>query len=160
MRCELDTGLVREIRSSDDLAAMVAELRDGGHLILGGDSRFVQVARSGHDVVLQTGDGSRVHEAHGMVPLDEATEFLHAFYNGDDTWIEKLDWADIDGGDSRPHDEEYSPRDDGPMGPGDSTAQTGGGEKGFGGMLADEATRAIKRRAGRMVRLGLRRFLK
>lgn len=158
MRCELDTGVVREVRTAADLDAVLAELHDGGHLILGGEPQFVQIARTGGEVLLERGDGIVLQECRDMIPLGEARTILHAFYNGDESWVEGLHWRDM-GIQDRPAADSAGPW--GPSGTRQDTAAPGDGtSQGLGGLIADEATRAFKRRAGRVVRQGLRRFLK
>ena len=161
MRCELDDGSVRQVRTTAELENAFAQMGIQGHIILGGDRGFVQVARNGQEAAVQYSEGEALYEAADAVGLETARQILKAFFEGDDAWKSGYQWDPVSSGGVSRNSEE-SPENTGSDGAGGQFQPGGAGSaaKGFGGMLADEAARAIKRGAGRAISQGLRRFIK
>lgn len=158
MRCETDNGSVRQVRTTAELDAAISDAGSGGHIILGNDRRFVQVAFQGSDALVQYGEDGVLSESAMPLTRGEAREILAAFFDGDDSWKGRYQWSVLSSGapaggmSAREGDQEL------PGTPEDIAAPKS--DRGIGGMLADEASRAIKRGAGRAIRQGLRRFIK
>jgi hypothetical protein len=172
MRCELDSGAVRDVRTAQELQTALGEVADGGHLILSGGTDFIQARREGHDALLQYGDGSRLWEAEGSPSWQEAQELIRAFFSGDASWKSRMQWSAAEmggagGGPAEGAGEEQDPGAAGGFNLG-RFGKRGGGDAGPGGRkerglaetVADEAVRAVKQKAGRAIRQGIRRFMK
>ena len=93
MRCELDSGAVREVRTAQELQVALDEVADGGHLILSGNPWFIQARREGNDALVQYGDGSQLWEAEDSPSWQEAQELLRAFFSGDNSWRNARQWS-------------------------------------------------------------------
>lgn len=172
MRCELDSGAVREVRTAQELRAALDEVGDGGHLILSGNVYFVQARHEGNDALLQYGDGSLLWEAEGSPSWQEARRIMELFFSGDESWKSSIQWSPAETGGAGGGPEEGAGDEEeqgaargfnlGRFGKrGAGGAGTGGrGERGLAETVADEAMRAVKQKAGRAIRQGIRRFMK
>lgn len=171
MRCELDDGSVRQVRTEAELLTALKQVGREGHIILGGDTSFIQAARSGAGFYLEYGEKGGLNTADDTLGMDETGEVLLAFFRGDESWKSRLRWTATSAGGSSGGGGDVGDRtaEGGPVGAG---ASAPGGEapedrdpgrrseRGLAETVADEAMRAMKRGAGRAIRQGLRRFIK
>lgn len=146
MQCEIDTGAVRAISSGAELATAWAEVGADGHLILSEGERFLQAAKSGSRAVVQFGEAGTVHEASTTLTHADALAMLQSFLSGDESWRGRADWtaagaAGRGGGAADRESQRAQDRD-------------------LGQAMTDEALRAAKGWAGRIIRQGIRRFFR
>lgn len=154
MRCERDTGSVRDVASAADLTAELNQVEDGGHIILGDDARFIQAAREHGAWVVQYGENGAVHEA--AAPVDQGTvaAMVEGFRSGDSQWRGMISWS---AGEALAPDSQDGAGGGGAAG---ILGAAGGLGASLGGIAKSEASRAMRRGAGRAIRQGLRRFIR
>jgi len=168
MRCETETGAVQEVNSSAELDAVFAGMGNDGHIILEDGTSFVQVARDGESAVVQYREGGAMYQAIDPMSLPAAQQILQGYLLGDASWKSATQWEVLDEDTESDSIEQGRSRFGGVkngfsgLGGGSTTDERSGTNqtgKGVGDMLANEAVRAAKRGAGRLVRRGIRRFL-
>jgi hypothetical protein len=159
---------VREVTSSAELDAVFGDMGPDGHIILGDGSNFVQVAWDGESALVQYREGDVMHQAIDPVSLPAAQQMLQGYVHGDVAWKSAAQWEvlheDADGDSIEQGRSRFAGLRNGLSGRGgaattdERSGRTRGGN-GVGDMLANEAVRAARRGAGRLVRRGIRRFL-
>ena len=168
MQCETETGAIQEVNTAAELDAVFAGMGNDGHIILVDNDNFVQVARGSAGAHVEYSEGGVMHQAIDSVSLPTAQQMLHGYLRGDAEWKSAVRWEvlheDADSDSIEQGRSRFAGLKDGLSGRGrgsttderTGTSQTGNG---VGDMLANEAVRAAKRGAGRLVRRGIRRFL-
>jgi len=151
MQCEWSDGSTWNVT---DAATLESRIRGTGideHVILSDDRMFMQYAHGSTSGELQYGDGDRLFSCTEALPIDRVAGLFAAFYRHDESWRSAVPWSPMEGSPGSPGAEE---------GIGNThRAGSSNRSRSFVETITDDAAAMLKRKAGNLVRRGIRKFL-